>query len=518
MQSDSDSEGEFFDAAESQNNSFDVGTLENTKKVTIQGKNINIKDGQHDKNETNKKQHSPGKLKPSTSSQEQSTIPGDSKSLDPKDENVFDSSLNNYEDSSKKDEPQERVQNVQKPRVRNLELNLEKNINETKLLEISSGATSLPLLSPVSQLIKEVVNDESLGSDVVESGNRKVAEVEAPAPVAPPRRKRKKKPEVKSLSEAADKVDDDTKHKESTTPENPSSPVSTPDSPKLDHFSSDPPLPPSEKTTSDLTTVTNTLEDADENDPAITLDYKSQEMKKVLEKASSTEVIHALTLDTRLKSHSVTSLGSSCNRSDSFASVSSVISNGQMNNISGSTASVGSTHSYQYSSGDKRGGLVRVRSASGRPLSDAEILEQVIVKNLDTGERIPLSLAEDRLPKGTNPLALHIMRLTSEFSSSNPKLNAIDHEDGVDVSSKVKKKSKKLKKFLGRTVNKMKADKKTKEAHAQKGEDSSSSEDEDGPTTPYIKIKSAHGKGPEEFEKLKLLQDLSGEHVGAIWT
>ncbi|XP_031553954.1 WD repeat-containing protein 44-like [Actinia tenebrosa] len=53
---------------------------------------------------------------------------------------------------------------------------------------------------------------------------------------------------------------------------------------------------------------------------------------------------------------------------------------------------------------------------------------------------------------------------------------------------------------------------------AQKGEDSSSSEDEDGPTTPYIKIKSAHGKGPEEFEKLKLLQDLSGEHVGAIWT
>lgn len=50
-----------------------------------------------------------------------------------------------------------------------------------------------------------------------------------------------------------------------------------------------------------------------------------------------------------------------------------------------------------------------------------EILEQVIVKNLDTGESIPLSLAEDRLPKGTNPLALHIMRLTSEYSrySSN---------------------------------------------------------------------------------------------------
>lgn len=93
-------------------------------------------------------------------------------------------------------------------------------------------------------------------------------------------------------------------------------------------------------------------------------------MKKVLEKASSTEVIHALTLDTRLKSHSVSSLGSSCNRSDSFASVSSAISNGPTVNNSGSTASVGSTHSY-HASGDKHGGLVRVRSASGRPLSDA---------------------------------------------------------------------------------------------------------------------------------------------------
>ena len=29
----------------------------------------------------------------------------------------------------------------------------------------------------------------------------------------------------------------------------------------------------------------------------------------------------------------------------------------------------------------------------------------------------------------------------------------------------------------------------------------------------YLQIKSAHGKGPVEFEKLKLLQDLSGEHV-----
>lgn len=28
-----------------------------------------------------------------------------------------------------------------------------------------------------------------------------------------------------------------------------------------------------------------------------------------------------------------------------------------------------------------------------------------------------------------------------------------------------------------------------------------------------FQIKSGHGKGPPEFEKLRILQDLSGEHV-----
>ena len=45
-----------------------------------------------------------------------------------------------------------------------------------------------------------------------------------------------------------------------------------------------------------------------------------------------------------------------------------------------------------------------------------EILEQVVITNLDTGEKIPLSLAEEKIPQATNPLALHIMRITSEFS------------------------------------------------------------------------------------------------------
>lgn len=51
---------------------------------------------------------------------------------------------------------------------------------------------------------------------------------------------------------------------------------------------------------------------------------------------------------------------------------------------------------------------------SGWLFSFQEILEQVIIKNLDTGEAIPLSLAAERLPQCTNPLALHILRLAVE--------------------------------------------------------------------------------------------------------
>ncbi|GFX46124.1 WD repeat-containing protein 44 [Trichonephila clavipes] len=61
--------------------------------------------------------------------------------------------------------------------------------------------------------------------------------------------------------------------------------------------------------------------------------------------------------------------------------------------------------------------MVRTRSDSGRPLTDQEILAQVTVRNLDTGEQIPLSLAEEHLPRCLNPLSLHIMRLTSEYVS-----------------------------------------------------------------------------------------------------
>lgn len=38
-----------------------------------------------------------------------------------------------------------------------------------------------------------------------------------------------------------------------------------------------------------------------------------------------------------------------------------------------------------------------------------------MIKNLDTGEEIPLIQAEEKLPAGINPLTLHIMRRTKEY-------------------------------------------------------------------------------------------------------
>ena len=51
-------------------------------------------------------------------------------------------------------------------------------------------------------------------------------------------------------------------------------------------------------------------------------------------------------------------------------------------------------------------------------LSIKEILEKVYVMNLDTGESVPLSSAEEKIPECVNPLSLHIMRRTKEYQRS----------------------------------------------------------------------------------------------------
>ncbi|ELV10841.1 WD repeat-containing protein 44 [Tupaia chinensis] len=165
-----------------------------------------------------------------------------------------------------------------------------------------------------------------------------------------------------------------------------------------------------------------------------------------------------------------------------------------------------------------------------------EILASVMIKNLDTGEEIPLSLAEEKLPTGINPLTLHIMRRTKEYVSND----AAQSDDEEKLQSqptdtdggRLKQKTTQLKKFLGKSVEKAKhlaeeygerAINKVKsvrdEVFHTDQDDPSSSDDEGMPYTRPVKFKAAHGfKGPYDFDQIKVVQDLSGEHMGAVWT
>ncbi|XP_078268761.1 WD repeat-containing protein 44 [Rhinoraja longicauda] len=181
-------------------------------------------------------------------------------------------------------------------------------------------------------------------------------------------------------------------------------------------------------------------------------------------------------------------------------------------------------------------GPQRPRSNSGRELTDEEILASVMVKNLDTGEEIPLNMAEEKLPKGLNPLTLHIMRRTKEYVSNDAAQS--DDEEKIHPTQtepdghKIKQKTNQLKKFLGKSVKRAKhlaeeySEKAVNKVKSVRDEvfhmdqdDASSSDDEGMPYTRPVKFKAAHSfKGPFDFDQIKMVQDLSGEHMGAVWT
>lgn len=180
--------------------------------------------------------------------------------------------------------------------------------------------------------------------------------------------------------------------------------------------------------------------------------------------------------------------------------------------------------------------FVRTRTDSGKKLTDFEILEQVPVKNLDTGEKIPLSeVKPPPPPDGWNPLSLHIHKLTSHLEAMQKESDeesvigmpagaeapAMD-EDEVETeeSGRIKRKTARLKRFFGSTMRKTvdKAKSIASEvSHARHKEDVADIVDVVNPEQ-NIKIKaSSTNKGPYEFAKLQHMQDLSGEHTGAVW-
>ncbi|XP_038563718.1 WD repeat-containing protein 44 [Micropterus salmoides] len=187
-------------------------------------------------------------------------------------------------------------------------------------------------------------------------------------------------------------------------------------------------------------------------------------------------------------------------------------------------------------SGAQTPGPQRPRSNSGRELTDEEILASVMIKNLDTGEEIPLIQAEEKLPSGINPLTLHIMRRTKEYITNDAAQSDDDDKPQAPLADtdggKLKQKTTQLKKFLGKSVKKAKhlaeeyGEKAVNKVKSVRDEvfhtdqdDPSSSDDEGMPYTRPAKFKAAHSfKGPFDFDQIKVVQDLSGEHMGAVWT
>ncbi|XP_072302367.1 WD repeat-containing protein 44 isoform X2 [Eucyclogobius newberryi] len=187
-------------------------------------------------------------------------------------------------------------------------------------------------------------------------------------------------------------------------------------------------------------------------------------------------------------------------------------------------------------SGEPSPGSQRPRSDSGRELTDEEILASVMIKNLDTGEEIPLIQAEEKLPAGINPLTLHIMRRTKEYITNDAAQSDDDDKPSAPMTDtdggKLKQKTTQLKKFLGKSVKKAKhfaeeyGEKAVNKVKSVRDEvfhtdqdDPSSSDDEGMPYTRPAKFKAAHSlKGPFDFDQIKVVQDLSGEHMGAVWT
>lgn len=178
---------------------------------------------------------------------------------------------------------------------------------------------------------------------------------------------------------------------------------------------------------------------------------------------------------------------------------------------------------------------VRTHTDSGKQLSDLEILEQITVLNLDTGERVPLSVAEDKLPQCINPLSLHIMRLTSEYVSSNSmdKEKESD-EESVDIRKSeipivdeneaggMLKRTAKIKRFFGTNVKKAMHKAKSlahEVSHARHKEDVIDIVDNVHPGEQNCKLKASNShKGPYEFEKIEHIQELKDDqHEGPIW-
>jgi hypothetical protein len=371
--------------------------------------------------------------------------------------------------------------------------------------ESRSSLVSIPLQEPdVIASTKNANNSNSINGMSFDGG----VESPVPVPVAPPRRKKKSKPQT---------------------------PRSLTPPPPEEVYPQSSPLPSPAST---IESLTREFEHSLDIRSATKGQYvvKPQDEDRAKAEGPSSEELKRLD---RLKAELL-----SANSSQTSGSPVGSISSNSIGRTNGGTRKKGlsprGSKERRRSAGDEQGMMsqlnmfVRTRTDSGKQLSDLEILEQVTVLNLDTGERVPLSIAEDKLPQCINPLSLHIMRLTSEYVSNSSlekgekesdeesvDSKKLDVPPGEEVDGNKMSRAAQLKKMFGsklkKTMNKAKSIAQ-EVSHARHKEDVMDIVDDVYPEEQYIKLKaSGSHKGPYEFDSLQHVQDLGGEHVGPVW-
>lgn len=159
----------------------------------------------------------------------------------------------------------------------------------------------------------------------------------------------------------------------------------------------------------------------------------------------------------------------------------------------------------------------------GRPSTppDDIILQQTTLKCLDTGEVVPLAEMGKILPTALNPLALQVMQRTNEFPGTEGTEGEGEDEHEGDAKkdeAKPKAHGSGMRKFLSRAKEKaQKTMRALLEDSGEKKEVALPMLPSDSPD-PQIKIH-AHSRVREPFiQRLRLVQDVGGPHMGAVWT
>ena len=185
--------------------------------------------------------------------------------------------------------------------------------------------------------------------------------------------------------------------------------------------------------------------------------------------------------------------------------------------------------------------FVRTKSDSGKRLTDQQILQQIKVRDLDTGTEMDLAAAENLIPRHIDPMSKHIMRITEEYIGTHPVDGLSVDSDRESLDSRMsdfeigQAKKRSLNKIVGslsksaRSAAKLITEEvsrrhRTKE---EKQEERLGRLATDITNTDGVKVGTAadqafkriqaHKSGPTDFQSVQFGQDLSGHHQGPVW-